>query len=341
MKILIINPSLWIYGGAERVIVKLANYLTDKHHEVSIICYELCDEVRNALKEARIIKCDSLEHLNYFVQEIIPDFDVINIHNEPGYMMTYPRRAKVVWMCNEPPHLQNPEPKDLEKQMVKNFKVIVADQFNKERIDKLYNVDSKIIHYGIDYEFFKKQNTKKFDDFTLIQVGFIADNKNQLRTIEIFKKLKEKIPNAKLKLVGKATSYLNQVRAKIEEYNLKSDIEIIDFSDRENVKVLYHKCHAAIFPVKSQGSWLSPFEAMSAGLPVFISEEATCSSVFVENDVGYVCKTDDDFVKYILEEKENKRAENSKWVKDNLSWDKFSEKMLEVFNAYRISKPNE
>ena len=337
MKILICNPSLWIYGGAERVIVQLANYLTDRHHEVSIICYQLCDEVREALKEARIIKCDTIEEMNYFMQEIIPDFDVINIHNEPGYMMVFPRKANVVWMCNEPPHLQNPEPNELEKQMVKNFKVIVADKFNKERIDKLYNIDSQIIPYGIDYDFFSQKQEIKFDDFTLIQVGFIADTKNQLRTIEIFKKLKEKIPNAKLKLVGKPLpDYLEKVRLKAAEYQLMADIELIPFSNREKVRELYYKSHAAIFPIKSQGGWLSVFEAMSTGLKVYVSKEATCSSILKEANKGCVCDTDEDFVHAIVNNK-NLSFDHSKWVKDNLTWEKYCSKMLGVFNENCIS----
>ena len=30
VKVLIVNPTFYAYGGAERLIVKLANYLTDK-----------------------------------------------------------------------------------------------------------------------------------------------------------------------------------------------------------------------------------------------------------------------------------------------------------------------
>jgi len=324
MKILIVQPSLWVYGGAERVIVKLANYLTDKHHNVSIICYQICDEVKKDLKEARIIECNDLEHMSYFLQEIIPDFDVINIHNEPGYLMVYPRKCKVVWMCNEPPHLHKPEPSELEKQAVKNFKVIVADKFNKERIDKLYNLNSKIINYGIDYDFFSKDlKVEKFEDFTLIQVGWIADTKNQLRTIEIFKELKKKIP-AQLKLVGKKTEpYFSELKKKIEEYGLMGNIEFIEFTDREKVRELYQKSHVAIFPIKSQGGWLSVFEAMSAGLPVFVSEEATCSSILKENKIGCVCKENKDFIEKLLTFKED----NSGWVKENLTWDKFCEEM--------------
>jgi len=336
MKVLICNPSLWIYGGAERVIVQLANYLTDRHHEVSILCYQICDEVRAALKEARIIEVENLDILPDFLQQIYTDFDVVNIHNEPGYMCLYPKKANVVWMCNEPPHLEKPEPQDVELQAVKDFKVIVADQFNKERIDNLYNVESKIIPYGIDYDFFSENPNKieKNKEMTFIQVGWIADTKNQLRTIEIFKGLKEHYPESKLILCGKALPhYLDLVRQKVAEYGLMSDVELVDFTDREKVRDLYHSSHIALFPIKSQGGWLSVFEAISAGLPTYVSKDATCSSIIEENKLGVVCDTNEDFVQgcrgYGVSD--NIETKNMTWVKENLTWDKFCEKMLEEF----------
>jgi len=331
MKILIINPSLWIYGGAERVISQLANYLTDRHHEVSILCYQICPEFRHSLKEARIIECKDISELCDFAKQITDDFDAINIHNEPGYLTLFPKKANVTWMCNEPPHLDNPIPTKEEIQAVKDFKVIVADEFNKKRLDELYNVNSKIIPYGIDYEFFNDNpnKIKKNKEKTFIQVGWIADTKNQLRTIEIFKRLKVYYPEAKLILVGKALpDYLKQVRDKIAEYNLMGDIEWIDFTSREQVRDLYHQSHVALFPIKSQGGWLSVFEAISAGLPTYVSEDATCSSIVKATGTGYVCSTDNDFIENVVHENHDR---NYNWIKENLTWDNYCESMLEEF----------
>jgi len=333
MKILIINPSLWIYGGAERVISQLANYLTDKHHEVSILCYQICDEFKHSLKEARIIECRDFAELCDFAKLIADDFDAINIHNEPGYLTLSPKKANVTWMCNEPPHLDNPTPIDVERQAVKDFKVVVADEFNKNRIDKLYNVNSKIIPYGIDYEFFHANPNKieKNKETTFIQVGWIADTKNQLRTIELFKRLKVYYPESKLILAGKALpEYLQLVRNKIAEYGLMGDVELVDFTSREKIRDLYHQSHIALFPIKSQGGWLSVFEAISAGLSTFVSADATCSSLLKEHGLGHlVCETDNDFMNAISEFTD--MMTNAQEFTKTLTWENYCEGMLEEF----------
>jgi glycosyltransferase involved in cell wall biosynthesis len=333
MKVLIINPSCWIYGGAERVIVQLCNWLTDRHHNVSLITSELCPEFRKALKETRIIKSEGIDDLVNFVQKIVYDFDVIHIHNEPGYLTIFPKKRNVVWSCNEPPHLDNPIPSETEKNCVSNFKVIVADKFNQERFKDLYEMNSHIIPYPIDYDFFRDNPNKieKNQEMTFIQVGWIADTKNQLRTIEIFKSIKMIYPEAKLILVGKKIKdYFQLVREKVMEYKLMSDIEIVDFSDREKIRDLYHQSHIGLFPIKSQGGWLSIFEAMSAGLPVMVSEEATCSSILKENNLGFVCKTDDDFVSAVKKINLVKN-EDHLFVKDNLTLDNYCSEVVKLY----------
>jgi len=81
-------------------------------------------------------------------------------------------------------------------------------------------------------------------------------------------------------------------------------------------------------PIKDQGGWLTPFQAMSANKPVIISEEATCSSIFKKNTIGYI----GDYVKNILDIHSLVSGRNeAEWVKENLSWDKYAEGMLKAF----------
>jgi len=340
MKILIVNPSCWIYGGAERVIVELANWLTEHHHSVTLLTTQISKEMLEDLKNTRMVIAESFGDLHDFIQNAAHEFDVINVHNEPGYLSVFPKKRNVVWSCNEPPHLEHPNPTDVELECVRNFKVVVADQFNADRFEKLYNIKPKIIPYGIDYDFYSGEvDVEKCDKimeeynidygFNILQVGFLADTKNQLRTIEIFKKVKDNIPEAKLILAGQPVKeYAEEVRKKVAEYGLLQDVIITNFVDRETIKCLYNISNVALFPIKSQGGWLSVFEAMSAGVPVFVSEEATCSSMLRENGIGTVCKTDEEFVEALSRDTADNAQE---WVKENLTWDKYCEAMLEYY----------
>lgn len=338
MKILICNPSLWIYGGAERVIVKLANYLTNHNHTCTILTTQMLPEIRKDLIETRLILCKDIKEIADWIDKIHQDFDVINYHNDPVQLLHFGKKTPAVWMCNEPPSfcLDGGElPKD-QKEVIKFIqKIVVADKFNQDRFKKIYDRDSEIINYGVDYKFWQKGDGEKFrkkydlkDAFVMTQVGFISPMKNQMRTIKIFQEVKKKIPNAKLVLAGYETPHKMQLEDYIFENNLQEDIIFTGFVSQEEVRDIYHGSSLAIFPIKTQGGWLSIFDAMACGLAVYVSKEATCSSILKEAKIGTVCETDEDFVNAVNVKVEN----NSKWVKENLSWDKFCEKMLGVFN---------
>jgi glycosyltransferase involved in cell wall biosynthesis len=343
MKVLLVNPSCWIYGGAERVIVKLCNWLTDHHHRVTILTTQLNNQITADLKDTRIVMADDVQDMQQFIHKAAHDFDVINIHNEPGYLTVYPKKRNVVWLCNEPPHLDQPEPNELELEAVRNFNVVVADEFNAKRFEELYKIKPSVIPYGVDYDFFSEKTKDMLldkyrenlgitkEDFVVTQVGFVAPTKNQLRTIEIFKKLKEKKPNAKLILAGhQVEPYAKEVKDKIIQYGLMQDVYMLGYVPRETVRTIYQISNAVLMPMKPQGGWLSVFEAMSAGCPVFTSEETTCASILDQNDLGYVCKTDDQFVQEILTF-ETDGVKEAAWVKVNLTWDKFCEGMYNEF----------
>lgn len=344
-KVLICHPSFWIDGGAERVIIRLANWLTDRHIQVTILTAEMIPEVKQQFNEARIIVSGDFATMSKDFQLICDDFDVINIHNTPCELLPYTRKLNTVWMCNEPPKCDGRECAVTEKEeaMVKNHikKVVVADEFNQERFKKIYGIEATINPYGIDYDFFEKGTNAMRDkyhlqnNFVVLQVAFIHQTKNQLRTVEIFKKIKEIIPHAKLVLAGKETEYKLEVQKKIVERGLSDDVIFTGILPREDIRDLYHASDIVLQPCLSQGSWLSVFEAMAAGKPVFVSEEMTASSFMEKNGLGLVCRTDEIFLQRIQAEVDLGPGERHKmdqeFVRDNLKWDTFCSKMLEVF----------
>lgn len=343
MKILIVNPSFWLYGGAERVIVKLANYLTEHNHQCTILTTQMVPEVRKDLIETRLIFCKDIPEMANWLDKIHKDFDVINYHNDPVQLLAFGKKTPSVWMCNEPPQicLDGKELPDNQKEVVRKFikKVVVADKFNQERFKKIYDMDSEIINYGVDYEFWQSGDGRKFrkkyeladNHFVMTQVGFIHPMKNQFRTLSIFKDIKHKIPEAKLILAGYETPHKMQLEDYIFENNLQADIIFTGFVSQEELRDIYQGSNLGLFPIKSQGGALSIFDAIASGLPVIVSSEAGCSSIIEENKLGFV----EDFDKNIMDIHNNKQADHRKWIKDNLSWDKFCEKMVKVLEDVR------
>lgn len=370
---LIVHPHMSLYGGAELVIVKLANYLTEKGIGSAILTLDMIPEIRKEIVGSDIILPEKplkfspkvpysmtlppvVLKLIKLVRRNLERFDVINVHNFPAEFTAFSCSKKVVWMCNEPPQVYFTSPSlpvrflnevvtAMDKVVVKKYinRVCVADEFNASRFERTYGIRPAIIPYGIGYEIFSKGNGEKArkmfnlnkNDFVILQVGMRTPQKNQLESIKVAKNLRGKIPNVKLILAGHGEGgYEQMLRKYVHDFGLGDQIIFTGHLPRTIIRDLYAACDACLFPVKPQGGWLSPFEALCAGKPIVVSTLMTASSIINGNKIGEVT---DDFVGVVLDIYNNpreyyRRAEHGKkWVKENLSWDRFCQKMLKIF----------
>lgn len=334
MKILIVHPSFHVYGGAELALVKFINYLTKRKHTVDILTTCLIPDIRSELQFNRVIFVDGMEELREKLNNIYLEYNVINFYNHPVEFMlniAYPS----VWYCNEPPDviLDGGTLDEKEKQHVVETitKYAVADKYNQKRLKDIYGVNSTIIPYGVDYDYWSQGESEKWywkvkDNFVITQSAWIHPRKNQLMAIKVVEKLKDVIPNVKLILCGQLTAYITELMQYIREHKLEKYV-LIDgtFGYRDYVRKLYHSSDVIIQPIKNQGGWLTVFEAMSAGKPVIVSEEATCSSILKDNNIGFVVKDIDGFVNGIVSiyKDEVKDKVNPVPFLKELSWEKY------------------
>ncbi|MBA3017811.1 MAG: glycosyltransferase family 4 protein [Proteobacteria bacterium] len=365
MRVLIVNPRIYVYGGAELLIVRLANYLTDKGIKNALLTTSIIPEVQTDLKGTDIIIKDKpmsnvigeILALNKGVRDNLNNFDVINVHNFPAEFSIFPYNKPVVWMCNEPELYLSlklnppfgtrllyrslwPFDKFVVRFYIKN--IAVSDIFNANRFRNLYRIVPHIINYGIDYKFFAQGEPEKaikrfrlFNDFVVIQVGMLTPFKNQIESIKTVERLKLLIPNIKLVLAGEGEfKYRSMLEKYIQERNLSANVIFAGHLKREELRDLYHACHVLLHPVKSQGGWLSPFEALCARKPIVVSTEMTASDIIKNEKIGIVTDNFDEAIIDIYKnpDKYNEMADKGeRWVRDNLSWDMFCEKMLGLF----------
>lgn len=375
MRVLIVNPGIYVYGGAELLITKLANYLTAKGIENALLTTAVLPEFKKDLQRTEIILSEKspffmsdlgeVLSLHRGIRQSLHDFDVINIHNFPAELSIFPFRKPVVWMCNEPAEiaLNFKGEKSLAKRVLKKVilifdkfvtkryikNVIVADDFNRDRFKQLYGLTPEVINYGIDYAFFAQRQTndlvEKFGlsgKFVVLQVGMLNPYKNQIESIKTIEKIKDKIGHVKLILAGWGKGQYSELLKKyIQEKNLQEHIVITGHLSRIEIRDLYHAADVLLHPIKSQGGWLAPFEALCACLPVIVSEEMTAADILQRENIGVVTN---DFAETILdvykqmEEFRQIAIRGEQWVKHNLSWDTFCEKMLQMFYKARQDK---
>ncbi len=348
MKVLIVHPSFWCYGGAELCIVKLANYLKDKGHKVTILTTQMIPDIREDLKcdvQITSYKGDFFKDLKEHFNKIFKDYDVINFHNHPTELLLEERYPSV-WFCNEPPDyvLDNGFLPRKEKIKILNTisKVIVSDERNARRFKHFYSIDPEIIHYGIDYEFWKNgiEDRYYFDTlfkFAILHSGMIHPRKNQFRSVELVNNLKEEIKELKLILSGTIVhkDYFLEIQNYIIKNNLEDLITFLGNVNRKTLRDLYKSVDVLIHPIKDQGGWLTPFEAMASGLPVIISTEANPSDIIKEKQIGIVV-SNNNLEEALLEFYRNREKyknmirRGSSFVKYNLTWEKYSSNIEKI-----------
>lgn len=289
----------------------------------------------------------------------VDNFDLVNVHNFPAIWSIFPKRKPCVWMCNEPPDLwydsNNNHPVHMKmlrnaflsinKAMVSRYidVICVSDDFNAKRAFARYNKKTEIIPYGIEYELFSNGDKKKaisefdlHDRFILLQVGIISKEKNQFASIKAVEELRKYIPNIKLVLAGLSDNgpYDKMIKEYINKKGLERYVTFTGHQHKEVLRDLYHACDIALFPIKTKGGWLSPFEALCSSKPIMVSTEMTASDLIAREGIGVVT---DDIVKAVLDmyanpESYRTMAEKGRgFVAENLTWDKFCQRMLAVF----------
>jgi glycosyltransferase involved in cell wall biosynthesis len=297
--------------------------------------------------------------LRSYASKLVRNFDVFNPHNFPAVWAT-PKGTPVVWMCNEVPDLWHrwdsgnavyrlANVGKVFDRWVVNSEVdvaVVSDERNAEVFRRRYGWRPRIIPYGIEGEFFSRSPSKseeegireKFglsdDAFYVIHVGMVTPSKNQLETLQALHKLKREIPNIKAIFAGlreKGNYYTSLLDKFIAEKGLGAHVIFTGHVNKDELRVLYHISHVAVLPGRGQGSWLSPFEALSAGKPVIVSPELPCSTVIGREDIGLVsdnlCKgIHDIYIKY--SDYLKKAVKGKEFVIKNFTWEKFCEKYL-------------
>ena len=122
-RVLIVHTQMKFLGGAELLILELANWLTKKGIKNDILALSKSDEVERKLIDTEIIipkhdidlrppgfknTKDILKFIMVYKKELrklMKDYDVINFHNFPVTWTLWPRQKPCVWMLNEPPNL--------------------------------------------------------------------------------------------------------------------------------------------------------------------------------------------------------------------------------------------
>jgi glycosyltransferase involved in cell wall biosynthesis len=302
-----------------------------------------------------------VEALRRLIKRHVGDFDILSPCNFPSYWSTYPFRnlKPIVWVSSEAfgPYNEARDIYDrsrtfrlatraaalLDRHIVRRSvdSIITCSDYNRRLIMDRYGLEARVNPTGVDYEFFS--NPKGAEDkplpegFILLQVGALVKRKNQLLSIRALKRVREKLPEAKLIIVGKGP-WEENLKEEAKRLSLEEDIIFKGQVSEEELRNLYHNCDLNLYPVEEQTWGLVPFEALAAGRLSIVSESSGAGMIMKELGICYPINPSVEAIfKGVIEiSKDPDRFREAiergrKYIRENLTWEKYAERTVEIY----------
>ncbi len=229
--------------------------------------------------------------------------------------------------------------------------LIVPTKKTYDLFKQKYEFDRNIhiIPTGIEIERFYKENVdqklvtelkKKFlllkDDFVIVFVGRIAEEKNIPFLLDAHKDLVKVSPNIKLLIIGDGPD-LEGFKKRIAKQKLTDNIEFVGKVPWEEIPAYYQLADVFATASTSETQGLTVIEAMAAGIaPVCIDDESFNTTV-IDDLNGKIFKNQKGYIKAITElyNDRQKLADLSKQARLNAevhSSKYYAERVLDVYN---------
>lgn len=326
MKIAIVHPSLAVKGGAENVVMWLAEKLSQRGHDISIFTLGFDKHLWPNFKNNFTIKNLNIENSKLgwvkagFVfatkyRKSLQSFDVVNPHLIPSYVWASLAKKfsakfpKVVWYCEEPP--RNLYSKDIveyskleggnwlrralyrivDKRAVNSVDIIVANSgFTANWIKKIYGREASLCWPGVPAERFITD--RKPEGKSILVVGKLLPLKNIASLLEaiylIVKKNRVKeLAELKLRIVGEGREK-NKLRSLVREKGIQDCVDFLGFVSDSDLSQLYAESSVIATASLYEPFGLTIVEAMLNRRPVVAPNQGGPNEIVIDGVTGFL-----------------------------------------------------
>ena len=221
----------------------------------------------------------------------------------------------------------------------KRFPFLTISNSSKEELIERGIPDQNItvISNGINNAFYTyNPGYPKASAPTILYVGRIKKYKGIHFLIEALVKVKEKLPQAELKIVGNG-DYLNELKDLTHQLKLDGSVRFTGFVSEEEKIELYRRAWVSVYPSLKEGWGLSNIEANACGTAVAASNVPGLRDSVVDGETGLLFRYGDvdDLAGKLIRVLSDREfvARLSKgglaWAK-KFSWDQTAEKVGEL-----------
>lgn len=339
MKLILAQANLTLKGGAERVVLKIAQHYRAKIYTAEYDPKKTFEGFKDL--DVEVIGKQSMLRripygrasqgltygLSFYGFRLKDDYDVVNAHIAPSHWIRK-NNERVLWYCHtplrdvydlyqyrlslkklhqKPVHIIGTKAvKMLDQGVVKNIEKIVTNSYNtRSRIIKYYGRDdATVLGGGVDYEKFRKGSDEKY----FIYPSRISPNKRQDFAIRAFNHFKRQVKGYKLIIVGPVSddkfyqNYYNKIVALAKGVG---DVKVITNANDRGLTELYSNCTAVLYPPMNEDYGLIPLEAMASYKPVIAVNEGGTKETIENRKTGLLVNSIEEMGNAMKEVAEN------------------------------------
>lgn len=232
--------------------------------------------------------------------------------------------------------------------IVKSSKIITPSNFVKGDIVKTFSVDPNkiVVTYEAAEEEYENVSSIKYKvsskNANIIYVGNAYPHKNLNNFLDAFKTLTTNynLQTTKLILVCPRDVFWERLKREIKKRDLEKDVALKGYLKAENLKKLFQKSSAYVFPSLSEGFGIPGLNAMSSGLPVIASDIPVLKEVYGDAAFYFDPKNPKDMAekidKVLINPKLRQKLMEAGFKQSlKYSWFKMAQETLKVYESVK------
>ena len=300
------------FGGAEKVVVQLANKFCDEYRVTVCVTKKMGELAEELRSDVKVIAMNMGEGNNPALigklQQLIieQDVDIVHCHDwgvyvESALSVKKAGRAKLILTAHGPYTQYTPGLISKFKKMIRHaverylskftYRIVaVSDSIKSYIRNDIGIADSKIsvIHNGVaGYDYAATTHSEKCRK--LITVGRVAKIKNHKLMLSAFSKIIKKFSDVQLTVVGDGPEFDN-IKKYSDEIGLKGLVDFKGF--RTDIEDLLKVHDAFLLSSHYEGISIAGLEAMSLGLPIVSTNVGGVSEMVQDSVNGFLVEND-------------------------------------------------
>ena len=280
-------------GGAERVLVSLANGLDPQRFRAHVITTRTPGELASELSSH--VQLHSLERRSRWdvqaldrLTRLLDENNIRIVHTHSHTSSYFARLARLFGRCQWI-HVMHDHHGPIENVTW----LRVMDRLLLRRVDYYFGVSERLVRYAIENIGLPSDGCEylmngvsvppvveqtKSERFTVIQVGRLAPEKNHLMAIEVAAKVRQYIPDFRWLIVGRenswASSYVKSCLEELRDHDLQDTVKFM--GEQSDIPAFLRQAHVGVLTSRYEGLPIALLEYMAWGLPVVVTDVGAC-----------------------------------------------------------------